>query len=344
MIFQLYSSLWEDSLASPLPEGEGMRRERAKLSLIAAMFFWTRGSISAFLLLAGLPAATSSHADVIAAMGAKHALPSTRLVGPVRTVRQERVLFVNPPGRPSEWVEDERILADVARYDRAGRLIEKTSYAPDGAQSIRLVRTYDAAGRLTVERLYDAADRLWRTTDHMYDAGGHLVLAVNTDADGDLWFRDVYRPNPDGTPARVDHHDPDGTLLHSAWFTYDEQGRIARRSLSDADGSAISGNAYTYGPTGRVVEVATQGRDGRLVSRWLFRHDEHGNEREWVELGADGALRKKEAYAYEYDERGNWLKRVTSEWVPRPGEPAGAGVFEPAEAVYRTLAYDDAKK
>lgn len=308
------------------------------------MIFWTRGSIFAFLLLAGLPAVTSSHADVIAAMGAKHTLPSARLVGPVRTVRQERVLFVNPPGRPSAWVEDERILTDVVRYDRAGRLIEKTSYAPDGAQSVRLVRTYDVAGRLAVERLSDAADRPWRMTDYEYDTEGHLVLAVSTDADGDLWFRDVYRPNPDGTPARVDHHDPDGTLLHSARFTYDERGRIARRSLSDADGSVISGNAYTYGSTGNVVEVATQGRNGALVSRWLFRHDEHGNEREWVELGAGGALRKKEAYAYEYDGQGNWLKRVTSEWIPRPGGPAGAGIFEPAEAVYRTLTYDDSKK
>ena len=308
------------------------------------VFAWKHGVLFAFLLLAGLAASEPGRADVIAAMGAKHALPSTRLVGPIRTVRQERVLFVNPPGQPSEWVEDERILTDVARYDRLDRLIEKTSYAPDGAQSVRLVRTYDAAGRLTVERLYDAADRLWRTTDYTYDAEGHLVLAVSSDADGDLWFRDVYRPNPDGTPARVDHHDPDGTLLHSARFTYDEQGRIARRSLSDADGSAISGNAYTYGPTGRVIEVASQGRNGALVSRWLFRHDEHGNEREWVELGADGALRKKEAYAYEYDGRGNWLKRVTSEWVPRPDGPAGAGVFEPAEAVYRTLTYDDSKK
>lgn len=309
-----------------------------------SVFVWKHGALFAFLFLAGLAAAEPSHADVIAAMGARHTLPSTRLVGPIRTVRQDRVLFVNPPGRPSEWVEDERVLVDVARYDRAGRLVEKTSYAPDGAQSVRLVRTYDAADRLTVERLYDAANTLWRTTDYSYDAEGHLILAVSTDADGDLWFRDVYRPNPDGTTAQVDHHDPDGTLLHSASFTYDGQGRIARRVLSDADGSPISGNAYTYGPTGDVVAVATQGRSGALVSRWLFQHDEHGNEREWVEIGADGALRKKEIYAYEYDGRGNWLQRVTSEWVPRPGGSAEAGVFEPAEAVYRTLTYDDSEE
>ena len=313
-------------------------------SVGTSVFVWKRGGLFAFLLLAGLAASEPSHADVIAAMGARHTLPSTRLVGPIRTVRQDRILFVNPPGRPSEWVEDERVLVDIARYDRVGRLVEKTSYAPDGAQSVRLVRTYDAAGRLTIERLYDSADTLWRTTEYTYDTAGHPILAVSTDADGDLWFRDVYRPNPDGTTARVDHHDPEGTLLHSARFTYDDRGRIACRSLSDADGSAISGNAYTYGPTGRVVEVATRGRNGALASRWLFEHDEHGNEREWMELGADGALRKKEIYPYEYDGRGNWLKRVTSEWVPRPGGTDEAGVFEPAEAVYRTLTYYDSEE
>lgn len=286
-----------------------------------------------------LPAA--GWADVIAAAGAKHTLPSTRLVGPVRGVRQERALFVNPSGQPTKWVEDGRLLTDVAGYDRAGRLTDKTSYTPDGAQAVRMLRTYDDGGRLVSERLHDAADTLWRKTRYLYDAAGRLTLALSTDADGDIWFRDVYLPNAAGAPVRVDHHDPDGTFLHRASFTYDEQRRVIRRSLSDADGSPISSNTYRYDPSGWLIEVVTHSRSGALVSRWRYRHDPHGNERLWTSLEADGSVRTKERYVYEYDARGNWLKRVTLEWVPHPKPEAApdAGSFEPAEVVYRTISY-----
>ena len=274
-------------------------------------------------------------ADVIAAMGAKQNRASSMLVGRVHTLKTEKALFVNPPGEPEKWIEDERIHTATAQYGTSGRLIEKTEYAPDGAAIVRVVRTYNQAHTLATEQLYNSQNVLWRKTIHAYNEAGHLTEAVSTDADGDVWFRDVYVPNKSGQPAQVDHHDPDGTFLHRATFTYDGEGRVAKRSLSDADGSPISRNVYAYDVNGKLHAVTTQGRNGALASRWVYAYDQRGNEREWVSYRADGSIKRKEIYSYEYDAQGNWVKQITSEWVPDEQQ----GYIEPAEAVYRMITY-----
>ena len=289
-------------------------------------------SISIFLSVVLAPHA---RADVIAAMGAKEIRASKALVGAVQTVKTERALFVNPPGEPDTWIEDERILTASAHYGPNGALTERIEYAPDGAVMVRAVRKYNRANRLSTEQLYNSQGALWRQTSHTYDAAGRLTQAVSTDVDGDLWFRDVYTYTADGQPAHIDHHDPDGSFLHRASFSYDGEGRVAERLLSDADGSPISSNTYVYDADGRVQTVITHGRSGALTSRWAYAYDEHGNEREWVESDTDGAVQKKEVYTYEYDTHGNWVKQVTAEWIP-DGE---GGYLEPAEAIHRTITY-----
>ena len=279
--------------------------------------------------------APQAWADVIAAMGAKEIRASRTLVGAVRTVQTERVLFVNPPGEPDTWIEDERILTAIAQDGTNGKLTERTEYAPDGAVMVRAVRQYNQANKLSIEQLHNSQGALWRKTSHTYDEAGRLTQAVSTDVDGDLWFRNVYTYTEGGQPAHIDHHDPDGTFLHRASFTYDDEGRVAKRSLSDADGSPISSNTYVYDPEGRVQSVITHGRSGALTSRWVYAYDEHGNEREWVAFDRDGAIQRKEVYTYEYDTQGNWVKQITAEWVPDDD----GGYLEPAEAIYRTIRY-----
>ena len=242
------------------------------------------GLIISLSISASLP--LHVRADVTAAMGAKEDRTSTVFVGSVQTVKTEQALFVNPPGEPEKWVEDERILTEIAHYKMDGELKERTAYHPDGSSAVRVVRVYNDAGRLKTEQLYNPGDTLWRKTTYTYNEAGQLTKAVSTDTDGDVWFTDVYVYNQAGQPSQIDHHDPDGSFLHRATYTYNPQGQITERSLSDADGSRISSNVYAYetdgklGKLGKMSEVTTQGRSGSLTSRWVYVYDERGNERE----------------------------------------------------------------
>ena len=276
--------------------------------------------------------------DVTAAMGAKEDRAGAVFAGSVQTVKTEKALFVNPPGEPEKWVEGERILTEIAQYKVDGELKERTAYHPDGSSAVRVVRAYNDAGRVKTEQLYNPGDTLWRKMTYTYNEAGQLIEVVSTDTDGDVWFRDVYAYNQAGQPSQVDHHDPDGSFLHRATYTYNPQGKIVARSLLDADGSRISSNVYAYetdGKLGKMNEVTTHGRTRSLASRWVYAYDERGNERKWIAYKADGSIRRKEVYAFEYDARGNWVKRITSEWIP----DGQTGYLEPAEAVYRDIKY-----
>ena len=116
---------------------------------------------SLLYLCLSFPVSLAPHAraDVIAAMGAKETRASSALVGSVQTVRTERVLFVNPPGEPDRWIEDERILTALTHYGPNGALTERIEYAPDGAVMVRAVRSYNRANRLSTEQLYNSQGR-----------------------------------------------------------------------------------------------------------------------------------------------------------------------------------------
>ena len=274
-------------------------------------------------------------ADVVAATGARETLARHRLFGPVRAVTTDHALFVRGNDPSQGWREAERLRIETAQYNGNRFLTEKTDYAPDGAVTVRVRRLYGKAGRLLKVRLYNTQDELWRETTRFHDATGNLVRAVSTDADGELWFRDEYRHDEDGQPIEVEHYDPDGTFLHRALFQYDENKLISERLLLDADGSPISKNTYRYDVDGRLSELVTYGRGGTIVARWEYQYDERGNEREWVAYRADGTVRRREVFTFEYDDLGNWVKMVTSEWVPHET----GGEIEPAEVLYRDIAY-----
>ena len=278
-------------------------------------------------------------ADVVAAMGAKETLARYRLFGPVRAVATDQALFVREDDPSRGWREAERLRIQTAQYNARRLLTERTDFAPDGAIIVRVRRLYGAAGRLLKVRLYNTRDELWRETTRVHDASGLMVRAVSTDADGELWFRDEYRHDEDGRPIEVEHYDPDGTFLHRALFRYENNKLIGERLLLDADGAPISKNTYKHDMDGRLNEVVTYGRGGTIVSRWEYQYDKQGNESEWTAYRADGTIRRKELFTYEYDDFGNWVKMVTSEWVPSET----GGEIEPAEVVYRGIRYHTPK-
>ena len=86
---------------------------------------------------------------------------------------------------------------------------------------------------------------------------------------------------------------------------------------------------YKPEPKGKKVEVSWEqgkyidqyGDDGHLVERTYIRHD--------------GLVDRKIKFTYEFDSRGNWVRRVDSKSERRNGEE----VFVPRGAVYRTITY-----
>ena len=72
-----------------------------------------------------------------------------------------------------------------------------------------------------------------------------------------------------------------------------------------------------------------------LTGREVYKYDEKGNISEMTLVNPDGSLVSKEAYKYDSDSLGNWVKMTTSVAVVENGRIA----FEPTEVTYRTIFY-----
>ena len=106
------------------------------------------------------------------------------------------------------------------------------------------------------------------------------------------------------------------------------------------DGRAIEGplelvELTTYGIKGIRTENTSYPINGSMVGKEEYKYDEKGNIVEMTLRDDRGNILSKEAYDYEFDKIGNWIKMTTSLIVFQNGQVK----HEPIEVTYRTLTY-----
>jgi hypothetical protein len=201
------------------------------------------------------------------------------LAGPVKSVTIAVALPSNP-GHPQP--------TESSTYSEAGWLLERTSYA-DGR----------AAGTV---RFADEKDV--RRASASTPAGmGYGVRPTR------LQPRDVAEPPK---PAA------DGTYPFVVSRVFDTAGRLLVDSVTPGvdpkTAAPLARITYRYDASGRVSERARYYLQyGTPVEREVFVYDEHDHVAESLVYRQGNALAAKRAHAYEYDERGNWTKRTTTE-------------------------------
>lgn len=117
-----------------------------------------------------------------------------------------------------------------------------------------------------------------------------------------------------------------------------ETAQLSLQAGKSAEGPRLLLETTTYAPRGQRVEnisypvaVAAQAPDGREE----YRYDDKGNIIEKTLRDEAGNALSKEAYAYEFDSFGNWIKMTTSIVVLEADRLS----YEPTEVTYRTISY-----
>lgn len=284
------------------------------------------------------------------------------LVGPVRSVRVGRAKFVR---RGGEYVEGRRVPSYVAEYDPRGHKTGEVRTSPDGSLVTTNTFTYDAGGRLVVMTQDNAgpspnANR----TVYVYDAWGRLREETHRSADGTPLGRTVHTYDAEGNRVGQAEYEGGGALLAELIFKYGAQGRLSEAAFCSGAprGGVIGRGGEGVGvPPGQAAGVlrAPLCGDGLLLKRVEFTGDASGNVtgeveyagdgsflakrvvtrdpgRKWLdvaEYGADGLERGRVSFSYEFDPRGNWVRRVERR---RDG---GTREAEPVEVTYREITY-----
>lgn len=117
-------------------------------------------------------------------------------------------------------------------------------------------------------------------------------------------------------------------------FKYDDDKRLTEVKWFLSNGDLTYRVVYKY--DGKRVETLIYSSSGELNQNYVALIDEKRNEIERTARDPrDGAVGTKYVYQYEYDSKGNWIKRTTSKEVTRNGSSA----LEPQYVDFRTITY-----
>ena len=91
----------------------------------------------------------------------------------------------------------------------------------------------------------------------------------------------------------------------------------------------------TYSLKGNRIENVSYPVSDPVVGKQEYKYDDRGNITEMTVRNGQGSILSREAYNYEFDDVGNWIKMVTSLVVFENGKLKR----EPVESTYRTISY-----
>lgn len=91
----------------------------------------------------------------------------------------------------------------------------------------------------------------------------------------------------------------------------------------------------TYGLKGNRIENVSYPASDPVVGKQEYKYDDRGNITEMTVRNDEGSIVSREAYDYEFDSVGNWIKMVTSLMLFENGKLKR----EPVETTYRTISY-----
>lgn len=228
-----------------------------------------------------------------------------------------------------------RVGSDAADDDLRGEV--KTVFQEDedlsGTWSVQgrkpvAMEYYNDKGNLTKREFYDYKGNLHEVTVYGYIDGARVCRSKTIEREY----------NPPGimiaSPPGVTRPKFDPRYSNKFSFQYDDQKRLIEKSWFLSNGELSIRYVYKYSGNQREELVYTS--DGSLNQHYLSILDQKGNEIEETSFETrDGSVRNKSKYAYEFDGKGNWIKRTTSKWVTKDGK----SFYEPAYVDYRTIIY-----
>jgi len=187
--------------------------------------------------------------------------------------------------------------------------VEQTAYSYDeGARSVRIAQVTREPETAPPPPAYGVGFTLSTTwvsvniSDDSYDLAGATSILTIYDSQN--------------RPIEVSYFWPAGQQLQARkTLRWDSDGRLAHDQLILAIGDLVPDSmphwetTYQYDSEGREIERRRRlGPDFEV--RTTFAYDGHGNVVESIDSGKAPAFRHIR-YEYRYDDRGNWIERVT---------------------------------
>ena len=221
---------------------------------------------------------------IAASSQSKSAKEIDGLVGPVHTVATENVTLTKID---DIWTETSRRGGSFITYDRNGNDGRFGGEANSPQSAAECVRKNNDQGQ-EIERDCMDHGRVMKMF-FSYDAAGHVIDESQQDANGKLKWRHTFNFDDNGNMTSLGQFDSDNKLTRKLTWTFDERGNRTE-----------------------WTESLLKGEEMVLFEQIVSTYDDKRNVLTQTQYGNPEGTIAKQFFGYEFDERGNWIKKESS--------------------------------
>lgn len=241
---------------------------------------------------------------------------------------------IHKAGWKTTWERDSK-----SYYDTSGNLVRQIFYDESGAESRteyfkydnnQLTESkmlyhhrfyeYDSIGRIQKE-LYKSSQPDVITTGnekpidissfndikYFYDQNNNLILKIEIDSEDDSQTIDSVFYDEQNNPIRIHSYYRD--IIEYQIMEYDNDGKLTLLSVGDNYDGLMERTKFQYS-NGKISledwELFSENQsDGKVIYTY-----ENGNEIKTVETDSDETISGVEESHYEFDKKGNWIRKI----------------------------------
>ncbi len=217
-----------------------------------------------------------------------------------RSNKQTQHFKYDDAGRKIQWNvrQGSTRITTIYRYDAQSHKIEALEQAEIGKATIsrKYISVFDSDGRQT-EACYreNSESEIRAFYSYEFDAAGRVVVVNTYDQNDRLYHKRVCEYDSRGDLISQTNYGPEGTVYERRKFTYSAEGKTERISKAVAESALKGVLVRRFDNNNNIVDISTYAPDDRLLSRT--------------------------SHTFDYDDFGNWTRRVSQSWDSNKSEP-----------------------
>jgi len=209
---------------------------------------------------------------------------------------------------------------DYDSFDAHGNKIRSINYDSTGLVSSISTSFYDRAGKRIRFRTFRSNETGLKKTYYRYDRLKRIAREITVTAAGALESLVIHDYRRRGRTVIQRHYNPKRRLTLTKITTFDsKQSKIAeeQRITKYFEGSDHGANKwkYSYDSNGNLSEWHFYRVDDgteRYLLKIVFKYDSSGNRSQELGYDDNGILTSKRHHHYEFDQKGNWVKKTST--------------------------------
>ena len=195
-------------------------------------------------------------------------------------------------------------------FDNTGRYTEYTELKATGELSYKIKYVYNAKEKMATVSNFDKDEKPTIKQIWTYNNSGQIIQMQYYTKENKADWRYIYTYNTNGNRVMMESYKPDSTFYSKTTYSFDNKGNETGYLLQ-TKGYANSSEKYTWDTNGNKTEEIWMDGKNEITFRHVYVYDGKGNViEEQVFKKQDINFTSKATYKYEYDTKGNWIKRT----------------------------------